>query len=246
MSRQLLPTQTRPQAVPATSAASAPAASTPARTPRLTPTRVAWLLLLITPLLAALLLVVQRSPMDAQALTTFEAAGALYTAGDPALAQQAYAQLVGQGGGGVALWHNWGAAALRAGDLKTAVSALETAQQHAPRDVELATSLRVARAMQAQSASAEGESPAAIAPPNGLAALLAPIRAQWLAPDELALAALGLWVLLCALLLVALTPARRPRRLLRFAALAAALPVALALAVALAALFSGAPISPPL
>ncbi len=255
MSRQALPTPARPQV-----AAAAPPAT---RARRLAPLRVAWLLLLLTVLLAALLLFVRRATLDEQALTTFEAAASLYAGGDPALAQQAYAQLASQGAGGVALLHNWGAAALRAGDLTTAVAALEQAQQMAPRDQALAAALETARAIQVQSSGAAAvepapapdaapetlpaASPAALptpapesAPPQGLAALLAPIRAQWLAPNELALVALGLWVAFCALLLVALAPtSRRRSRPLRVGALAVAIPVALGLAIALAALVVG-------
>jgi tetratricopeptide (TPR) repeat protein len=194
---------------------------------------VAWLLVALTPLLALMLALAQRAALGAQADTAMAAAASLYQAGDPALAQQAYAQLAAQGGGGETLFHNWGAAALRAGDLETAVAALEQAQALAPRNGQVAAALDTARsAVPAESVAVESSNVPAWLP----AQITEPI-AQRLNRDELALVALGLWVLLAALMLAALAPGRAlAGRRLRIGALLVALPVVVLLALSAAAL----------
>lgn len=195
----------------------------------------AWLLLITTPLLALGLLLVRQQSLGAPATVAMQAAAALYAGGDPALAQQAYSQLVEQGGDGPELAHNLGAAALRAGDLATAVAALEEAQRLAPRDEGVVAALATAREAQQGSAGAlaaeemaPGVAPAAEGAGSSAMALLGRVKGEWLTANQVALGALGLWVAFGALVLAALAPGRW-----RTWALIALFPVSLGLGAAL-------------
>jgi tetratricopeptide (TPR) repeat protein len=197
-------------------------------------------MLIATPLLALGLLLVRQQSLGAPAAVAMQAAAALYAGGDPALAQQAYSQLVEQGGGGPELAHNLGAAALRAGDLATAVAALEEAQRLAPRDEGVAAALATAREAQQGSAGvgpegsqtsgemAPGVAQAAEGTGSSAMALLERVQGEWLTANQVALGALGLWVAAGALVLAALAPGRW-----RMWALIALLPVSLGLGAAL-------------
>jgi tetratricopeptide (TPR) repeat protein len=209
------------------------------------------LLLVAAPLVAFGVLAAQQRPRDAAAASaamTMEAANALYASGQYDLAAQAYAQLVAQGHGGLALRYNLGVALLEAGDATAAVEALQTAQRAYPRDVTIRRTLvdaeRLARgalALDTLDDVAAPDAPDAAAPiplEPQLAAeapgLLAEVRLQWLSTTEVALLALLLWALLAALLLVAYTAAPRSGR--RRFAVAGAVLLAGALLFALALL----------
>ena len=129
-------------------------------------------------------------------------ANQLYEAGRFAQAAQAYEQLADQGYAGSALFFNLGNAYFRQGDLGRAILNYRRAQRLAPRDGDIETNLRIARAqavgqLEADEESGPGDSPDGL--PLGMAS---DALGRWLTLNELAMGALAAWILFMLLLLL--------------------------------------------
>ncbi len=164
--------------------------------------------------------VVNQVPTLAKSSETSATAAAdqLYETGQYALAAQAYQQLADQGYTDSALFYNLGNAYYRQGNLGQAILNYRRAGKLAPRDADIQANLEVARGQIA--------SPAARVPGNeSLFSRLVNFSRNWLTFNELALLALGLWILL-ALLVMAFSNSRRGSEMragLQYAALTASL-----------------------
>ncbi len=170
------------------------------------------LLLLAVPVALVAETALQSRPNDAgPALITMEAANALYATGQYEVAAQAYQQLMEQGHGGRALLYNLSVAQLEAGFASDAVESLRTARRAYPRDADIRTALADAERMQRMALAPDAQADAAA--PAAKAGILANIRLHWISATETAIAALLLWTLLAALLLIAYaTPRGSGRR----------------------------------
>ena len=126
-------------------------------------------------------------------------ANGLYERGSFVEAAQIYQQLVDEGHGNSTLFYNLGNAYYKSGDLGRAILNYLRAGRLAPRDPEIQDNLRIARDETVDLLETDYES--ALAGSIELPELR-------LALDELALAALGLWILLTLMLLVLLLARR--------------------------------------
>lgn len=166
-------------------------------------------------LVAGLVLAVQSLSGGVKADTrALSAANALADAGHPAEAVQIYEQLAVQGVRDGALFYNLGNAYYQQGDLSRAIASYERAAALAPRDPDLRHNLALARSQGRLSP----------AQPAGLLGVLAATSSQWLTVNELAVLALGAWMLFGVLVLAYrhFQPGRRPAAL-RYAAVVALL-----------------------
>jgi len=149
---------------------------------------------------------------------SFDAGNRLYEGGQFAEAAAAYQSLVDGGVADGALYYNLGNAYLKSGDLGRAILNYRRAQQWLPRDPDVALNLRLARA-QAQDR-LESETP------NGVVALARRVLVEATTLNEAAALALGLWVVVCGLVIaMLLRPRWRPG--LTYAMIAAAALLAL-------------------
>lgn len=161
---------------------------------------------------------VNQVPSLAKESDVAAVAGQLYETGQYALAAQAYQQLVDQGYADSALFYNLGNAYYRQGDLGHAILNYRRAGGLAPRDEDIRANLELAREQIVNPV--EG-----VTGNESLFSHLANFTRNWLTLNELALMALGLWVLL-ALLIMAFINRRRGSRMwagLQYAVLTAAL-----------------------
>jgi tetratricopeptide (TPR) repeat protein len=158
--------------------------------------------------LAAALILTGASRSNQRAM---DAANQLAEAGHYAEAAQMYEQLVREGARDAALFHNLGNAYFQQGDLPRALLGYELAAQFNPRSPDIRTNLELART-QAGLASAT--------PPASPLAILLEASRRWLSLNELALLALGLWLLFGFLVFTyrQFLPGQRPA-LLRYAAM---------------------------
>jgi tetratricopeptide (TPR) repeat protein len=128
-------------------------------------------------------------------------ANQLYEAGQYAQAAQGYQQLADQGFTDSALFYNLGNAYFKQSDYGRAILNYRRAEQLAPRDADIQANLNLARAQtvdQLDDVSNE----------RGFFSNLAQLSQDWLTLNELAMAALGLWVLF-AMLIIAFTSSRK-------------------------------------
>lgn len=127
-----------------------------------------------------------KSPL-ATATETMSTANQLYETGQFTPAAQAYQQLVDQGFGGSDLYYNLGNAYFKQGDMGRAILNYRRAEQLAPRDPDIETNLRLARA---QIVDQPDETGARDGPFNTLARF----TQAWFTLNELAIAALVAWI----------------------------------------------------
>jgi hypothetical protein len=129
---------------------------------------------------------------------TMLTANQFYENGQFPLAAQAYEQLVGQGYADDVLFYNLGNAYFRQGDYGRAILNYRRAQRLAPRDPDVRTNLALARAQVADSF----EASAAAAGRRALPDRLGRVLQEQFTLNELAMAALGAWILLVFLLIL--------------------------------------------
>ncbi len=132
----------------------------------------------------------------------------LYEKGDYQLAAGAYRQVVDQGYSDVSLYHNLGLAYYEAGELGQALWSLRSAQDLAPRDPAVESTLAQVRrqiALQSDESSAmDGAHLGAhlVEAEGGGQAQAMNLTADWLTVNELALVAFALWILFATLMAV--------------------------------------------
>jgi len=161
----------------------------------------------LVPAAILFLLLVGCAPETTSGAQMLEA-NRLYEAGQFAEAAALYQTLVDAGVEDGTLYYNLGNAYFKAGDLGHAVLNYCRAQALLPRDPDVVANLRLARAQTLDRLETEDG--------GGLAGFVRRALVEWTTLDEAAAAALGLWVLECALLVAAiLWP--RGRRGMRYA-----------------------------
>ncbi len=126
---------------------------------------------------------------------TMRIANGLYEQGRFVEAAQLYQQLADGGYGGIAVFYNLGNAYYKSGDLGRAILNYLRASRLAPRDTDIEDNLRIAREATVDLLETDNGS---------VTSTSIELPELKLAPDELALAALGLWILLTLMLLVLL------------------------------------------
>lgn len=158
--------------------------------------------------LAAALILTGASRSNQRAVA---AANQLAEAGHYAEAAQMYEQLVREGARDAAVFYNLGNAYFQLGNLPRALLGYELAAQFNPRDPDIRANLELARGQAGL---------AADTPPAGPLPAFVEASRRWLSLNELALLALGLWLLFGFLVFSyrQFAPGRRPA-LLRYAAL---------------------------
>lgn len=134
-------------------------------------------------------------------------ANQLYEAGQFVEAAGAYQALVAAGVQDGTLYYNLGNAYFKASDLGHAILNYRRAQVLLPRDPDVAANLQLARTQTTDRLEAEDG--------GALVSFVRRVLVEWTTLDEVAAITLGLWVLLCVLLVVAiLWP--RGRQVLRY------------------------------
>jgi hypothetical protein len=133
-----------------------------------------------------------RSP--AAAREVMGTANQLYATGHYAQAAQVYEQLVKQGFASGALYYNLGNAEFNQGELGEAILNYRRAQQYAPRDPDIAANLAVARALTAD--------PGEPVQGGGILSQVGRAVQGWFTLDEVAMVALGSWIMLVLSLLL--------------------------------------------
>lgn len=128
------------------------------------------------------------------AVETMSMANQLYETGQLAQAAQAYEQLASQGFADSALFYNLGNAYFKQQDYGRAILSYRRAQQLAPRDVDIEANLNLARALRVdQLEAADG---------GGLLNRVGLAAQKLFSVNELAMIALGAWILFVLLLIV--------------------------------------------
>jgi uncharacterized protein YraI len=143
----------------------------------------------------SLLLARAATPGAEAAAEAMRTANGLYEAGQFGPAAQVYEGLAGQGYVDAALFYNLGNAYYRQGDPGRAIVNYRRAQQLAPRDPDIQGNLALARAQVVDSVEAADD--------GGLLSQLGQAVQRRFTLDELALAALGAWVLFLFVLILA-------------------------------------------
>jgi hypothetical protein len=128
------------------------------------------------------------------AAETMSTAGLLYEAGHYLQAAQAYQQLVDQGFADSSLFYNLGNAHFKQGDYGRAIVNYRRAQELAPRDGDIEANLALARAQVVDEFEAFESS--------GLLNVAGQSVKSWFSINEVAMAALGAWILLVLLVIV--------------------------------------------
>lgn len=144
-----------------------------------------------------MLLLAKSVPMAHEAMGT---ANQLYKMGQFTQAAQAYQQLADQGVVDSALFYNLGNAYFKQGDYGRAIANYRRAQELAPRDSDIKANLEIARAQAVDDFETSQD--------NSLPSVLSRLVRGWVSLNELAMAALGTWILL--VLLVILVSSARP------------------------------------
>jgi tetratricopeptide (TPR) repeat protein len=154
---------------------------------------VALIALTMTGLFAAnqTLLLAQSVPMADEAMGT---ANQLYELGQYTQAAQAYQQLVDQGIADSTLFYNLGNAHFKQRDYGRAIANYRRAQELAPRDSDIRTNLELARAQAVDEFEATED--------GGLLSVIGQLVKSWLNLNELAMAALGAWILFVLLVIL--------------------------------------------
>lgn len=151
------------------------------------------------------------------AARTMGTASQLYEAGHYLRAAQAYQQLVDQGFADSALFYNLGNAYFKQGDYGRAIVNYRRAQELAPRDADIEANLALARAQVVDELN--------VAASDGLLGTAGQTVKNWFSLNEVAMVALGAWILL-VLLLILSSVARTGsfwHKILRYSLLATAL-----------------------
>jgi tetratricopeptide (TPR) repeat protein len=144
-----------------------------------------------------LLLLIGLSACTPQTISGAQVAEAnqLYEAGQFAEAAAAYQALVDAGVEDGTLYYNLGNAYFKAGDLGRAILNYRRAQRLLPRDADVATNLQLAHAQTVDRLESDG---------GTLADFVRRVLVEWTTLDEAAAITLGLWVVLCALIVAAI------------------------------------------
>ncbi len=178
------------------------------------------------------LLLAKSSPASigsAQAAAeTMSTASQLYDMGQYDQAAQAYQQLVDQGFADSALFYNLGNAYFKQGDYGRAIVNYRRAQQLAPRDADIKANLGLARAQAVDEFEAAENS--------GVLSFVGQSVKSWFSLNEVAMAALGAWILFVLMAIVISTA--RAGSAWRKSLQVGLVPVVLALVVAVLALGS--------
>jgi len=164
-------------------------------------------------------LLLAKTP-TATASETMGTANQFYEAGQFAQAAQAYEQLVAQGYADAALFYNLGNTYFKQSDYGRAIVNYRRAQQLTPRDADIETNLAFARAQAVDQFE--------VADDGGLLVQVGQAVQSQITLNELAMIALGAWIVF-VFLLILLGSARRKGRVyagLRYAAVAAAVVLA--------------------
>jgi tetratricopeptide (TPR) repeat protein len=127
---------------------------------------------------------------------TMSTANQLYETGQYSQAAQAYQQLVDQGFTDSALFYNLGNAYFKDGDYGGAIVNYRRAQLLAPRDADIAANLELARSQIVDQPEETGESS------QGLVSAIGRWTQTWLTLNEVAIFALGTWILFVFLLIL--------------------------------------------
>lgn len=135
-----------------------------------------------------------QAAAQAAALEAMRTANELYEAGQYAQAAQAYEQLASQGFGDGALFYNLGNAQFRQGNLGQAILNYRRAQQYIPRDADIAANLALARSLTAD--------PGQAADGGGILGRIGRAVQSRLTLDEVAMVALGSWIVFVLSLLL--------------------------------------------
>ncbi len=138
------------------------------------------------------------------AAETMGTAGQLYEMGQYTQAAQAYQQLVDQGFADSALFYNLGNAHFKQGDYGRAIVNYRRAQELAPRDADIKANLALARAQAVDEFEA--------AENGGVLSLAGRSVKSWFSLNEVAMAALGAWILF-VLMVIVISTARSGSRL---------------------------------
>ena len=128
------------------------------------------------------------------AAETMGTASQLYEAGHYLQAVQAYQQLVDQGFADSALFYNLGNAYFKQGDHGRAIVNYRRAQELAPRDADIEANLTLARAQAVDEFQAVESS--------GFLSTVGQAVKSWFSLNEVAMTALGAWILLVLLMIV--------------------------------------------
>ncbi|MCB0180441.1 MAG: hypothetical protein KDI62_19580 [Anaerolineae bacterium] len=185
--------------------------------------RVTTITTLVILVLAMLLMAGQTSQAKttAPATATMAVANQLYQTGQYSQAAQAYQQLVDQGYADSALFYNLGRAYDQQGERGQALVNYLRAEQLAPGDAAIAASLA-----QVRGDVTGGEAP--VTTPD-LSTRVAGLTQPWLSFNQLALLALGFWIVFCLLMIVLSNSRGALRRSLTYGATVAGLAVVLSL-----------------
>ena len=157
--------------------------------------RIAIVFLLISITIIGLFLVNQVQLL-AKPSDTMSTANQLYETGQYGQAAQAYQQLVDQGFTDSALFYNLGNAYFKDGDYGRAIVNYRHAQLLAPRDTDITTNLELARSQIVDQLEETGESN------QGFFSAIGHWTQNWLTMNEVAMFALGAWILFVFLLIL--------------------------------------------
>ena len=142
------------------------------------------------------LFLVNQVQLLAKPSDTMSTANQLYETGQYSQAAQAYQQLVDQGFTDSALFYNLGNAYFKEGDYGRAIVNYRRAQLLAPRDTDIAANLDLARGQIIDQPGETGESN------QGVFSAIGHWTRNWLTMNEVAMFALGAWILLVFLLII--------------------------------------------
>ena len=142
------------------------------------------------------LFLVNQVQLLAKPSDTMSTANHLYETGQYDQAAQAYQQLVDQGFTDNALFYNLGNAYFKSGDYGRAIVNYRRAQLLAPRDTDITTNLALARSQIVDQLEETGESK------QGFFSAIGHWSQHWLTLNEVALLALGAWILSVFLLIL--------------------------------------------
>lgn len=142
------------------------------------------------------LFLVNQVQLLAKPSDTISAANHLYETGQYDQAAQAYQQLVDQGFTDSALFYNLGNAYFKDGDSGRAIVNYRRAQLLDPRDTDIATNLELARSQIVDQLEETGESK------QGFFSAVGGWVQSWLTMNEVAMFALGAWILFVFLLIL--------------------------------------------
>jgi len=142
------------------------------------------------------LFLVNQAQLLAKPSDTMTTANQLYETGQYSQAAQTYQQLVDQGFADSALFYNLGNAYFKEDDYGRAIVNYRRARLLAPRDTDIAANLKLARAQIISQPQQTGENN------QGVLSAIGHWTRNWLTINEMAMVALGAWILFAFLLIL--------------------------------------------